>query len=65
MVEERHELDSDRDETSEVSEFLFEMRPWTRDEMRRRLSRACYGRIEMRDGAGRCTPDRLLVTARA
>jgi hypothetical protein len=47
-----------------VSEFLFEMRPWTRDEMQRRLSSAGYSRIELRDGVGRRSPDRLLVTAR-
>ena len=64
VVEERYELASEHDETPEVSEFLFEMRPWTRDEMQRRLSDAGYGHIEMRDGVGRRSPDRLLVTAR-
>lgn len=64
VVEERYERAGDHDETPEVSEFLFEMRPWTRDEMQRRLSSAGYGRIEMRDGVGRRSPDRLLVTAR-
>jgi SAM-dependent methyltransferase len=63
VVEERYELAGDHDETSEVSEFLFEMRPWTRDEMQRRLSTAGYGRTEIRDGVGRRSPDRLLVTA--
>ena len=52
VVEERYELASDHDETPEVSEFLFEMRPWTREELQRRLSSAGYGRIEMRDGVG-------------
>jgi len=64
VVEERYELASDNAETPEVSEFLFAMRPWTREEMQRRLSGAGYGRIEMRDGVGRRSPDRLLVTAR-
>ena len=64
VVEERYELISGHDGTAEVSEFLFEMRPWTRDEMQRRLSSAGYGHIEMRDGVGRRSPDRLLVTAR-
>ena len=64
VVEERYELAGDRDEAPEVSEFLFEMRPWTREEMQRRLSNAGYSRIEMRDGVGRRSPDRLLVTAR-
>ena len=64
VVEERYELASDHDETPVVSEFLFEMRPWTRDELQRLLSSAGYSRIDMRDGVGRRSPDRLLVTAR-
>jgi SAM-dependent methyltransferase len=64
VVEERYELDGVHGEATELSEFLFEMRPWTRDEMRGLLSGAGYGRIEMRDGVGRRSPDRLLVTAR-
>jgi SAM-dependent methyltransferase len=64
VVEERHELTGGRDSAPEVSEFLFEMRPWTRDEMQLRLSYAGYNRIEIRDGVGRRSPDRLLVTAR-
>lgn len=64
VVEERYELAGDHDEAPEVSEFLFEMRPWTRDELQRRLSNAGYGGIEMQDGVGRRSPDRLLVTAR-
>lgn len=63
VVEERYELVSDQHATPEVSEFLFEMRPWTRDEMQRRLSSAGYRRIEMHDGVGRRSPDRLLVVA--
>ena len=64
VVEERYELEGDHSEAPEVSEFLFEMRPWTHDEMQRLLSSAGYSRIEMRDGVGRRSPDRLLVTAR-
>ena len=63
-MEERYELVSDHEETPEVSTFLFEMRPWTRDELQRRLSSAGYGHIDMRAGVGRRSPDRLVVTAR-
>ena len=64
VVEERYELDDDHSEAPAVSEFLFEMRPWTREEMEHLLSSAGYSHIEMRDGIGRRSPDRLLVTAR-
>jgi SAM-dependent methyltransferase len=64
VVEERYELDGGHSEAPEVSEFLFEMRPWARDEMQRLLASVGYRRIEMHDGVGRRTPDRLLVTAR-
>ena len=64
VVEERYELDGGRHGGSEVSEFLFEMRPWARDEVQRLLTSVGYGRIEMHPGVGRRTPDRLLVTAR-
>jgi hypothetical protein len=64
VVEERYELAGKHHEAPGVSEFLFQMRPWTRDEMQRRLSSAGYSRIDIRDGVGRRSPDRLLVTAR-
>lgn len=64
VVEERYELDRGRSGTSTVSEYLFEMRPWTRDEMRHLLTSLGYGDIQMQAGAGRRTADRLLVTAR-
>jgi SAM-dependent methyltransferase len=64
VVEEHYELHGVHAAAPELSEFRFEMRPWTRDEMRGLLSGAGYGRIEMRDGVGRRSPDRLLVTAR-
>ncbi|GAA4685457.1 hypothetical protein GCM10023226_23780 [Nocardioides nanhaiensis] len=64
VVQERHELTGDRGEAPEVSEFLFEMRPWTRGEMQRRLDSAGFRSIEMREGVGRRSPDRLLVSAR-
>ena len=47
VVEERYELDGGRHRGSEVSEFLFEMRPWARDEVQRLLTSVGYGRIEM------------------
>lgn len=64
VVEERYELHDGRSEPSEVSEFLFEMRPWARGEVQRLLSNVGYRHIEIRAGAGRRTHDRLLVTAR-
>lgn len=64
LVEERYELAGNHGVAPEVSEFLFEMRPWTREELQRRLSNAGYSRIEMRAGVGRRSPDRLFVTAR-
>lgn len=64
VVEERYERADGHDGASDVSEFLFAMRPWTRGEVRRRLSGAGYSRIDVRDGVGRRSPDRLLVTAR-
>lgn len=64
VVEERYERDGGRSGALEVSEFAFEMRPWARDEMQRRLTSVGYGRIEIRAGVGRRTRDRLLVTAR-
>ena len=59
-----HGSDGGRHGGSEGSEFLFEMRPWARDEVQRLLTSVGYGRIEMHPGVGRRTPDRLLVTAR-
>lgn len=45
------------------SAYDFAMRPWTEDELVRRLSAAGFHDIEIRPGAGRKTPDRLLVIA--
>ena len=39
------------------------MRPWTEDELVRRLTAAGFHDIEVGPGAGRKTPDRLLVIA--
>ena len=63
VVEERYELD-DGSGTPIVSEYLFEMRPWTRGEIQQLLTSVGYKSIEMNDGVGRRTPDRLLVLAR-
>lgn len=63
VVEERYELDDGRGAPI-VSEYLFEMRPWTRPEMYELLAKVGYQDIEIHAGVGRRTPDRLLVTAR-
>ncbi len=47
-----------------VSEHLFEMRPWTRDEIHELLTSVGYQGIEVDAGVGRRTADRLLVMAR-
>jgi hypothetical protein len=47
----------------QVSTYGFVMRPWTQDELIRRLSAAGFYDIEIRPGPGRKTPDRLLVIA--
>ncbi len=64
VVDERYELTRGDGEVVEVSEYRFEMRPWSRNEMQRLLTEAGYEDIEMRAGVGRRTPDRLVVTAR-
>lgn len=63
VVEERYELDVGSGAPI-VSEYLFEMRPWTRGEMHALLTSVGYENIKIRAGVGRRTPDRLLVTAR-
>lgn len=63
VVEERYELDVGAGAPT-VNEYLFQMRPWTRDELRELLTNVGYRSIEMHAGVGRRTPDRLLVTAR-
>jgi SAM-dependent methyltransferase len=45
------------------SSYRFVMRPWSRSELHRRLTRAGFGDIEIAGGAGRRTPDRLFVAA--
>jgi hypothetical protein len=62
LVEERYEL-ACPDAPPSVNEYNFEMRPWTRDEIRVRLSEAGYERIQIRAGVGRRTRDRIFVTA--
>lgn len=63
VVEERYELVSEETCGSTVHEYRFEMRPWTREELRAGLSEAGFANIEIRPGIGRCTPDRLFVVA--
>ena len=63
VVEERYELDAGSGAPI-VSTYLFEMRPWTRDEVHELLASVGYRSIEIGAGVGRRTPDRLLVTAR-
>jgi SAM-dependent methyltransferase len=45
------------------STYDFVMRPWTEEELHRRLSAAGFHDIQTRPGVGRKTPDRLFVTA--
>jgi SAM-dependent methyltransferase len=52
-----------RQEPPQESTYDFVMRPWTEDEVIRRLSAAGFHDIEIRPGAGRKTSDRLLVIA--
>lgn len=64
VVEERYELDGGGGQPPDVGEYVFEMRPWAREEVRRLLTSAGFARIEISAGVGRRTPDRLLVRAR-
>lgn len=64
VVDERYELTRGNGEVLDLSEYRFEMRPWSKDEMHQLLTEAGYERIEMRAGVGRPTTDRLFVTAR-
>lgn len=63
VVDERYELVSTPTGGSEVHEYRFEMRPWTKQELRARLSEAGFVNIEIHPGIGRRTPDRLFVVA--
>ena len=63
VVHERYQLTL-RDGTTNVHEYLFSMRPWEGREIEARLDAAGFTDIQTRPGAGRRTPDRLLVTAR-
>jgi SAM-dependent methyltransferase len=46
-----------------ASTYDFVMRPWTQEELVRRLAAAGFHDIEISSGVGRKTPDRLLVIA--
>ncbi|GAA1615589.1 class I SAM-dependent methyltransferase [Actinoplanes couchii] len=56
-VEERYET------PGQVTTYDFTMRPWTRDELLSVLRRNGMGDVEIRDGVGRRTADRLFVVA--
>lgn len=62
VVEERYEL-VNRDGSSSVHDYVFEMRPWERDEITSRLTAAGFSEVATLQGVGRRTPDRLFVTA--
>lgn len=62
-VAERYELVNRAGEPS-THEYMFQMRPWTREELQSRLQQAGFEKIEIRTGVGRMTSDRLLVIAR-
>ena len=61
-VEERYELLVDGRVTQE-STYDFTMRPWSRAELSSALRRNGMRRIEITNGVGRRTPDRLFVVA--
>lgn len=63
VVDERYELISSANGSSTVHEYRFEMRPWTMEEVRARLSEAGFVNVEIHPGIGRRTPDRLFVVA--
>ncbi|MGW7684748.1 class I SAM-dependent methyltransferase [Kribbella sp. NPDC054772] len=62
VIEERYELVG-RQGSSSVHEYVFEMRPWGRDEISARLSDAGFSGVETLQGVGRRSPDRLFVVA--
>ena len=62
VVSERYELTS-RDGRTQVQEYTFEMRPWTRDELVDRLTAHGFVDVQTLPGVGRTTGDRLFVTA--
>ena len=61
-VHEQYTLRAGRQPAHE-SVYDFVMRPWSGDELVRRLSAARFHDIEISPGIGRKTPDRLLVIA--
>lgn len=63
-VAERYELTDTRTGECTINEYRFRMRPWSAEELRRRLVAADFEDIKLHRGVGRRTPDRLLVTAR-
>ncbi|MEV6539044.1 class I SAM-dependent methyltransferase [Streptomyces sp. NPDC051665] len=52
-----------RDEPQHRSSYEFTMRPWSKAELRQRLSAAGFHDIEIGPGVGRQTADRLFVVA--
>ena len=63
IIDETHELfDAAAAPARTVNTFT--MRPWTIDELNRRLRGAGFGEVMIRPGVGRRTADRLFVTAR-
>lgn len=62
VVEERYEL-TGPDGQSMTHEYIFEMRPWARDELSDHLAAHGFANVEMRPGVGRHTADRLFVFA--
>ena len=64
VVTEQYDLVGSRsDDDGPPQEYSFRMRPWQRDEIERRLAAAGFSDVEVRDGVGRRTPDRLFVVA--
>jgi SAM-dependent methyltransferase len=63
LVDEEYEL-TQADGSSAVHHYAFEMRPWSRKELSRRLTASGFTDLELLPGVGRRTTDRLLVAAR-
>jgi SAM-dependent methyltransferase len=62
VVEEGYELTGE-DGRTELHEYAFEMRPWTRAELLARLAASGFGDVDILPGVGRRTSDRLFVVA--
>ncbi|HWV50727.1 MAG TPA: class I SAM-dependent methyltransferase [Microbacterium sp.] len=62
-VDETYEL-VDQDGIHSSHAYAFEMRPWSSEELERRLVAVGLDRIEIKSGVGRRTSDRLFVVAR-